>query len=824
MSLTAYCVKCKSKREMKDTRPVYTANGTPGTSGVCVVCGSNMFKMGRTEAHENLPVSEREVMKTKAKKRRKKTSSSKQKAAKKSTPRRRGKLVIVESPAKARTVGKFLGKEFTVRASVGHVRDLLRSQLSVDVENDFKPKYRIPNEKRAVVKEVKKAAETAQEIYLATDPDREGEAIAWHLLEAAGMDEARTKRVVFHEITKDAIQDAFSHPRNIDAERVNAQQARRILDRLVGYQISPLLWRKVRSRTSAGRVQSVALRLVVEREQEIDNFTPDEYWSIAASLGTTSQNQNGRGEQFQANLNRINEAKIDLTNETDTQAIVTELEKSTYVVENVKKSERRRRPSAPFTTSTLQQEASRRLGFGAGKTMRLAQQLYEGIDLGKEGTTGLITYMRTDSTTVSQQAQKEAREFIGQRYGKNMMPSEPPVYKTKSKAAQEAHEAIRPTSVWREPDKIKSHLNRDQARLYNLIWQRFVASQMANAVYDTISVTIKAGVVSQPTSDGPWPYQFLASGSRLKFKGFLAVYEESPDEDATSNNDDDKILPELTTGQVVYLLQLFPEQHFTQPPPRYTEASLIKTLEEHGIGRPSTYAPIVSTIQQRGYVEKADKRLCPTELGEIVNDLLVEYFPEVVNVDFTAKLEDELDRIANGDAEWVPVLNEFYGPFAKALAYAEKNMPEVEIAEQETGELCEKCGSPMILKMGRFGKFQACSNFPDCRNTKPYLVKLGMSHPQCPHQRDDCELVERRTKKGRIFYGCANYPECEWSSWKKPVPNTIPNCNQLLVHKNRHQVKCTACKAEFKLDSLPEATCQAEEMDVEIVDSELVTA
>ncbi|MBE7470258.1 MAG: type I DNA topoisomerase [Anaerolineales bacterium] len=770
---------------MKQPEAVYTANGTPGTSGVCPVCGTKMFKMGRTPAHEHVAPPEKVSRK------------DKKKVAK--TPRRHGKLVIVESPAKARTVGKFLGSGYTVKASVGHVRDLLRSQLAVDVERDFAPKYRVPNEKRPVVKELKNAADKASEIYLATDPDREGEAIAWHLMEATEMDAARAKRVVFHEITKDAVAEAFAHPRQVDMKRVNAQQARRILDRLVGYQISPLLWRKVRSRTSAGRVQSVALRLVVEREHEIDDFNPVEYWSIEADLAQVSESPLAE-RQFRAKLARVQGEKVELNNEAETGAIVADLEKSSYTVIEVKKSERRRRPAAPFTTSTLQQEASRRLGFGARKTMSIAQQLYEGIELDGEGTIGLITYMRTDSTNVSQQAQNEARDFIGQRYGQELLPEEPPVYKTKSKGAQEAHEAVRPTSVWREPHRIKAFLSRDQERLYTLIWQRFVSSQMANAVYDTMTVGVGATPSAPPAQDEEWPYRLQASGSRVRFKGFLMVYEETLDEDATPDASEGVLLPELSEGEKVELLKLLPEQHFTQPPPRYTEATLVKTLEEYGIGRPSTYAPIITTIQQRGYVETVDKRLYPTELGEVVNELLVEYFPDIVNVEFTAQMEDDLDRIASGEMELTPVLHEFYDPFAKAVAYAETHMPEVEIEDQPTGELCEKCGHPMVLKFGRFGKFEACSNFPECRNAKPHLVKLGIA---CPN--DGGELVERRTKKGRVFYGCANYPECEWSSWKRPLPQPCPNCQGLLVQKNRNWAQCLNCEEQFELNHLPGA-------------------
>jgi len=725
--------------------------------------------------------------------------------------KRKGKLVIVESPAKARTVGKFLGRGYTVKASVGHVRDLLRSQLSVDVDNGFTPKYRVPNEKRSVVKELKQAAANAQEIYLATDPDREGEAIAWHLIEAAEMAQDRIKRVVFHEITKDAVAEAFAHPRGVDMKRVDAQQARRILDRLVGYQLSPLLWRKVRSRTSAGRVQSIALRLVVEREQEIDDFNPVEYWSLEADLAKTAKADPSldlEDRRFRAKLTRVQGERIELSDETQTRSIADELQTSVFQVEEVKKGERRRRPVAPFTTSTLQQEASRRLGFGARKTMSVAQQLYEGIEIGSEGTVGLITYMRTDSTTVSRQAQDEARVFIAEQYGEEMLPLEPPLYKTKSKSAQEAHEAIRPTSVLREPHKMKSFLSRDQARLYTLIWQRFVSSQMANALYDTMTVAVGAGPAI-PAKGQPWAYRLRASGSRLRFKGFLSVYEETRDEDAAPDTEEDVILPDLAEGESIDLLKLLPEQHFTQPPPRYTEANLVKALEEYGIGRPSTYAPIISTIQNRGYVERFEKRLYPTELGEIVNDLLVEYFPDVINVQFTSHMENDLDRIARGEMEWGPVLHEFYDPFSKDVAHAEAHMPEVEIEDQPTGEMCDKCGHPMVIKWGRYGKFEACSNFPDCRNAKPHLVKLGIT---CPN--DGGELVERRTKKGRVFYGCANYPECEWSSWKRPLAVPCPHCGGLLVQKNRNWAQCLACEEQVELNRLSQEESPRTEMAV----------
>jgi DNA topoisomerase-1 len=798
--VVAYCVKCREKREMQNPQPVYTATGTPGTRGVCPVCGTTMFRMGATPAHEGLPKPEVVARPTKSRRGpRGKKSSSRSK--------RGGRLVIVESPAKARTVGKFLGRDYVVKASVGHVRDLLRSQLSVDVENDFAPKYRVPKEKRQVVNELKAAVKNTDEVYLATDPDREGEAIAWHLMEATGIDGKRARRVVFHEITKNAVAEAFAHPRGIDMHRVNAQQARRILDRLVGYKISPLLWQNVRSRTSAGRVQSVALRLIVEREREIMAFVPEEYWSIEAELAKRISSR----PSFIAKLLKIRGEKVDLKNEQDTHLIVEELERSTYVVADVRRGERKRRPAPPFITSTMQQEASRRLGFTARRTMRTAQQLYEGIDLGGQGTVGLITYMRTDSPYVAAVAQAEARDFITRRYGKDYLPPKAPQYKTQAKGAQEAHEAIRPTSVFREPSVVKPFLTREQYRLYTLIWQRFVASQMAHAIYDTMSVDViadsewqfaqsqlvsadqLAAISRQPT------YLFRASGSQIKFPGFLAVYEETRDEDAAADEEAGAILPDLDAGEVVDLVQLMPEQHFTQPPPRYTEATLVRTLEEYGIGRPSTYAPIISTIQDRGYVERIDRRLHPTELGFIVNDLVVEHFPDVVNVGFTAQMEEDLDLIARGKREWVPVLREFYEPFEREVRLAEQTMQKVSVADQPTGEKCEKCGHDMIIKWGRYGKFIACSNFPACRNTKPYLEKIGVTCPECGG-----DLVEKRSRKNRLFYGCSNYPKCKFVSWKRPLPQPCPVCGGLLVVKNKQWAQCINCEEQVAMEQLPD--------------------
>ena len=772
--MQAYCVKCKTKREVQNPEPVFTSNGTPATRGVCQVCGTKMFRMGRTPAHEGLDPDEHTVVsKTKAK------------------PAKKPKMVIVESPAKARTVGRFLGKKYTVRASVGHVRDLLRSSMSVDVENDFAPRYRVPNEKRQVVKELQKEVKKAVEVYLATDSDREGEAIAWHLMEAAKIKPSQARRVVFHEITRDAIEEAFAHPGKINMNLVDAQQARRILDRLVGYSLSPLLWRKVRGRLSAGRVQSVAVRLVVEREREIENFVPQEYWSIKAELAKREDHHPPRS--FVAELHRIRGEKVDLKDEAATQTVVDELEQSTYVVASVKKGQRRRQPSPPFTTSTMQQEASRRLRFTPRRTMRIAQQLYEGIDLDGNGLVGLITYMRTDSTNVAGRAQAEARNYITQRYGEEFLPPKPPVYKTRAKGAQEAHEAIRPTSVFREPGAIKEHLTRDQYRLYRLIWQRFVASQMERAVYDTISVEVLAG-----PEDGERPYLFRVSGSILRFPGFLVVYEEAKDEDAAKEEPSQQI-PPLTADEVLDLVRLIPQQHFTQPLPRYTEATLVRTLEKYGIGRPSTYASILATIQQRGYVQRDGRRLVPTETGFLVNDLLVEHFTEVLDYGFTAQMEERLDEIAAGQREWMPVVREFYIPFKQRLDEADRKIEKVDLEPQEIGRDCPECGQPLIVCWGRYGKFIGCKGFPECRYTEPWLEKVGVACPQCGG-----DLVEKRTRNGRVGYGCINYPDCEFWVWKRPLPQPCPACGGLLTEGRKGWAKCIACEEEFEIDSLPQ--------------------
>jgi DNA topoisomerase-1 len=778
---------------MADAQAVFTATGTPATQGKCSICGTKLYRMGETEAHAGLPRPEKQPRKAKEGK------SKNGKTTNGASAKRSGNLVIVESPAKAKTVGRFLGRGYTVRASVGHIRDLLRSTLSVDVEKDFEPKYRVPNEKREVVKGLKAEAAKAEAIYLATDPDREGEAIAWHLLEAAEIDPARTQRVVFHEITHPAIQDAFSHPRQIAMDLVNAQQARRILDRLVGYSLSPLLWAKVRGRLSAGRVQSVAVRLIVDREREIDAFVSKEYWSIEAEL---SKQPNGQAapQPFRAKLVKVGADDVGsgeeclLKTESQVNGLVTDLLTARYTVSKVKLGERRRNPSPPFTTSTLQQEASKRLGFTAKRTMATAQQLYEGIEIGGGQAVGLITYMRTDSVNVSDIAQQEAREFVKQRYGADYLPLEPPQYKTRSKGAQEAHEAIRPTQVGREPKSLTEYLTKDQLKLYTLIWQRFVASQMAAAIYDTVSVEITATTAAQN-------YLFRVAGSTLKFVGWLAVYEADRDEDAMPDDEAEAItVPLLSVDEVLNLIRLLPEQHFTQPPPRYTEASLVKMLEEYGIGRPSTYAPTISTIQQRGYVLREDKRLLPTEIGFVVNDLLVSHFPEIVDVNFTANMELELDQIADGEREWVGVLREFWEPFVAQVKAAEAEMPQVNTGPELAGRDCPDCGKPLVIRHSRYGKFIGCSGFPTCRHMEPWLEKIDV---RCP--KDGGDLAERRTRKGRVFYGCANYPACDYTSWKRPVPQPCPNCGGLLVVANKNYAQCTVCETQFELATLPAA-------------------
>lgn len=769
LMLEAYCVKCKAKREIQAPEPVFTAKGQPAVQGQCTQCGTKMFRMGETPLHAGMEA-----------------------PAPKPTPRaeRSGKLVIVESPAKARTVGRFLGRGYTVKASVGHVRDLLRSQLSVDVERDFEPKYRVPNEKRKVVKELAMASAKASEVYLATDLDREGEAIAWHLREALDLDDDRVRRVIFHEITEPAIAEAFAHPRGINMDLVNAQQARRILDRLVGYNLSPLLWRKIRGRLSAGRVQSVALRLIVERERDIESFVAEEYWTLDAELAPRHAEAKGEPRSFVARLVRICNEEVKLGCEADIRPLLEILEGADYVVDKVKEGTRTRRPAAPYTTSTMQQEAARKLNFAARKTMMLAQQLYEGIDLGDGQPVGLITYMRTDSTHIAKPAQDEARAYIGREYGAEFLPPHPPTYKTRTKGAQEAHEAIRPTDVKRTPDAMKPFLSRDQLRLYDLVWRRFVASQMASAIYDTRSVEVLAG------KDDDWPYLFRASGSTLSFAGFLVVYEELRSDDG--EQEPVQQIPKVSDGDPLDLLRLIPEQHFTQPPPRYSEATLIRALEAHGVGRPSTYAAILSTIQQRGYVRREQKRFYPTETGFVVNDLLVEHFPDLINVEFTAQMEAQLDEVAEGDRDWVQLMHEFYGPFARTLEQADRAIEKIEQVEY-LDRACPECADGrLLIRWGRYGRFIGCSNFPTCRYTEPWLEKVGVKCPLCA----EGEVVQKRTQKGRTFYGCSTWPKCDYTSWKRPLPVPCEVCGGLLEISGRNTAKCTACAATFPLDSL----------------------
>jgi len=726
----------------------------------------------------------------------KKTSSTKAKSTttKKTSTRAkapRGKLVIVESPAKARSIGRYLGSGYTVKASMGHIRDLPKSTMGIDIDADFHPKYLIPRDKSKVVKELKESVAGAKEIYLATDPDREGEAIAWHLLHATDAEDKPVHRVVFHEITPEAVTSAIEHPRDIDMDLVNAYQARRILDRLVGYSISPLLWKKVKRGLSAGRVQTAALRIVVEREREIEQFIPVEYWSLDADVAKVTGKKPTSKDTFRASLHQIAGKKAELHTEDETQAVVKALDGATWRVGDVVRSERRRRPQPPFTTSTMLQEASRKLGFQVGRTTRTAQELYEGVDLGAEGTQGLITYMRTDSTNIAVSAQQAAREVIADRFGGEFVPAKPPTYTRKQKGAQEAHEAIRPTNPARTPETVKSLLSATQFRLYQLIWQRFMASQMADAVLDNTRVDMAVGPEAEIADVKKAPFVFRATGSIVRFQGWMAVYQQGRDE-GEEDELDKGALPDVAPGDPIDLLKLLPEQHFTQPPPRYTQATLVKALEEQGIGRPSTYPSTVATLQARNYVAVEERKLVPTELGFVVNDLLVEHFPSLFDVGFTSQLEDELDDIASGEREWVPTLKEFHGPFTQTLEKAEQTMERVQIKDEPTDEVCELCGRPMVIKLGRFGKFLACSGFPDCRNARPLLTKIDVTCPTC-HQG---EIVERRSKKGRKFYGCERYPECDFVSWNKPVAHPCPNGDsEYMVEFGRggQQLKCPVC-------------------------------
>ncbi len=674
-------------------------------------------------------------------------------------------LVIVESPTKARTIKKFLSKKYKVLASQGHLIDLPRSKLGVDIDNNFAPKYITIRGKGKILKELKDAARKADRVFLAADPDREGEAICWHIGRALKLSTEEPCRVEFNEITKAKVKEAFKNPRLIDSNRVDAQQTRRILDRLVGYSISPLLWRKVRSGLSAGRVQSVAVRLICDREEEINNFNPEEYWSLDAQL-----QEGGSKSQFKAALERHRKKKIKLKNKSETDYVIDRVKNERFIIEKITRSKRKRRAFAPFTTSSLQQEASAKLGFTSRKTMSIAQQLYEGINIGSGETVGLITYIRTDSTRISPQAQIEARSLISDRFGAEFLPENPPVYKS-GKGAQEAHEAIRPTSVTNEPALIKKHLSRDQNRLYTLIWNRLVASQMNPAVYDQVRISINAG-----------DYTFKATGSTLRFPGFLVLYQV---EDAESET----VLPDMEEGRELDLLELLPEQHFTKPPPRYNEASLIKTLEEKGIGRPSTYSPIIETIQNRGYVFKDNKAFVPDEIGFIVVELMINYFPEVIDIDFTARLERQLDEIEEGKEDFLKVLKDFYdGYFKERLAEADKKIEKVEIAPEVSDEYCPNCGEQLIYKHGRFGRFLACPTYPECKYTKKVLKETGVT---CPV--DKGMIVERRSRKGRIFYGCENYPDCEFSLWNKPLPEICSQCGAVMTEVRKGKGKVARC-------------------------------
>ncbi|MFC0271282.1 type I DNA topoisomerase [Metabacillus herbersteinensis] len=679
-------------------------------------------------------------------------------------------LVIVESPAKAKTIERYLGKKYKVKASMGHIRDLPKSQIGVDVDHNFEPKYITIRGKGSVLKELKTAAKKAKKIFLAADPDREGEAIAWHLAHSLDIDVHSDCRVVFNEITKDAIKESFKHPRAINMDLVDAQQARRILDRLVGYKISPILWKKVKKGLSAGRVQSVAVRLIIDREKEIKDFLPEEYWSIETHF------LKGQKE-FEASFYGIDGKKTPLPNEEEVKKILKNIKGNTFIVSNVTKKERKRNPAVPFTTSTLQQEAARKLNFRAKKTMMIAQQLYEGIDLGKDGTVGLITYMRTDSTRISDTATQEVLQYIEDQFGKEFTAGPKKSIKQNPKS-QDAHEAIRPTSALRDPSSVKEYLSRDQLRLYKLIWERFVSSQMAPAVLDTMSVDL--------TNNG---VLFRATGSKVKFPGFMKVYVEGNDDGVEEK---DKMLPDLKEGDEVFSKDLEPIQHFTQPPPRYTEARLVKTLEESGIGRPSTYAPTLDTIQKRGYVSLDNKRFIPTELGDIVLELIREFFPEIINVEFTANMENSLDEVEDGQIQWVQIIDDFYKDFAVRLIKAENEMEEVEIKDEPAGVDCDLCGTAMVFKMGRFGKFMACSNFPECRNTKPIVKDIGVKCAKC----ENGNIVERKSKKKRIFYGCDQFPQCDFLSWDKPIARNCPKCDTMLVEKKLKkgiQVSCMNC-------------------------------
>ena len=685
-------------------------------------------------------------------------------------------LIIVESPTKAKTLQGFLGSNYNIESSFGHVRDLPKSNLAVDIENNFAPKYVIIPRAKKNVAQLKEKAQKSKEVILATDEDREGEAIAWHLVQALNL--KNPKRIAFHEITKNAIEEALKNPRKIDMNLVDAQQARRILDRLVGYKLSPLLWKKVAKGLSAGRVQSVTVRIIVERQREIDKFKPEEYWTIEAEFK----------EGIIALLEKINEKtipKLEIPNQQQADEIINDLKNVEYNVKDIGKKETKKYPFPPFTTSTLQQEASRKLRLSAKQTMFFAQQLYEGVPLEKGKPVGLITYMRTDSLNLAGQAVFKIRNIIEKDFGKNYLPLKPNFYKTKSKTAQEAHEAIRPTFPERKPEEIKEFLNKNQFALYNLIWQRTIACQMNPATFDSTSIDIETSKSAKNHI-----YEFKANGNIMKFDGFLKVYPIKTE---------DKILPAIKLNQKLKLNKLIPLQHFTQPPSPYTEATLVKALEENGIGRPSTYAPTLDTIQKRGYVIKKIRFLHPTDIGILVNDLLVEHFPEIVDIDFTAKMENELDAIAEGKIKWVPIIKNFYVPFEKNLEIKYREIDKKEITEEKSDQICEKCGAPMIIKLGRFGKFLACSGFPKCKNAKPIVISSGVKCPECaglPVGKQG-EIIERKTRRGKIFYSCSRYPQCKFALWDMPTGEKCPKCDSLLVKTRFNKVKCSSKECDY---------------------------
>ncbi len=693
-------------------------------------------------------------------------------------------LVIVESPAKARTLTKLLGEGYSLKASLGHIRDLPKSRLGVDVENNFEPKYVVPRQKSKIVRELLQAVKTAPTVYLATDPDREGEAIAWHISLVTKRAKTHYRRVVFHEITKSAIDRAFRHSRSIDRQLFNAQQARRILDRLVGYKLSPLLWRKVRRGLSAGRVQSVALRIIVDREREILKFTPQEYWTIEAKL--TKKILSSEDKPFGAMLAGLTDGtKLEIDSQEEASEIKEELERASFSVIKVKTKKISRSPAPPFITSTLQQEAWRKLRFAATETMAIAQQLYEGLSIGAEGSVGLITYMRTDSPRVARQANLEARDYIVSSYGAEFVPPRARSFAARMKTAQEAHEAIRPTKTWRQPSLVKQYLTANQFRLYHLIWQRMVASQMTAALFTNTTVDIEARCLVSKTR-----YLLRASSSVNTFPGFMVLYTEGKDDEGKKS----RLLPPLKKGDALKLLGLFPEQHFTKPPPRFSEATLIKMLEQWGIGRPSTYAPILSTIQGREYVTKTSGSLKPTELGNIVNGLLIKHFPDIVDIEFTAHMEDELDKIANENMDWVKVVRGFYTPFAKDLEKAAQLMENVKPPEEVIDETCPKCAKPIVVKSGRFGKFLACSGYPECKYTMSFHIRTGIGCPEC-----GSEIVEKISQKKRTFYGCSNYPNCRFAINFKPLPQPCLKCSGLLTLHREKWAKCSKCGYRDKL-------------------------